>query len=82
MAARQLTIVLSPEAKAFIAAEGYDPVYGARPLKRVVQQRLQNPLALAVLDGTYHPGDTIKVGVTGKDLSFKRQPGPAESASA
>ncbi|MGH7735886.1 MAG: AAA family ATPase, partial [Gemmatimonadales bacterium] len=82
LAARQLTLVLSPEAKAFISAEGYDPVYGARPLKRVVQQRLQNPLALAVLEGTYRPGDTIRVGVAGKELSFKRQPGSVESASA
>ncbi|HET7024587.1 MAG TPA: ATP-dependent chaperone ClpB [Gemmatimonadales bacterium] len=79
LAARQLTIVLSPEAKAFIAAEGYDPVYGARPLKRVVQQRLQNPLALAVLEDSYHPGDTIKVGVKGKELAFTRQAGAASA---
>jgi ATP-dependent Clp protease ATP-binding subunit ClpB len=82
MAARQLVLTVSPEARAMIAAEGYDPVYGARPLKRVVQQRLQNPLALAVLEGKYHPGDTVLVGVAGHDLSFTRQAGRPATASA
>ncbi|HSC58385.1 MAG TPA: ATP-dependent chaperone ClpB [Gemmatimonadales bacterium] len=82
LAARQLTLSVTPEARALVAAEGYDPVFGARPLKRVIQQRLQNPLALAVLEGKYQPGDTVRVGVAGKELSFSRQAGRPEVASA
>ncbi|HEU5359026.1 MAG TPA: ATP-dependent chaperone ClpB [Gemmatimonadales bacterium] len=82
LAGRQLSLTVTPEARALIGGEGYDPVYGARPLKRVIQQRLQNPLALAVLEGTYQPGDTVRVGVTGKELSFARQAGRPEAASA
>ncbi|HEV2291110.1 MAG TPA: AAA family ATPase, partial [Gemmatimonadales bacterium] len=82
LAARQLTLSVTPEARALVAGEGYDPVFGARPLKRVIQQRLQNPLALAVLEGKYQPGDTVRVGVAGKELSFSRQAGRPEAASA
>ncbi len=61
LADRKLKISLSPEAKAFIAQEGYDPAFGARPLKRTIQQLLQNPLAMAVLEGKFSEGDTIHV---------------------
>ncbi|MFI5234865.1 MAG: ATP-dependent chaperone ClpB [Gemmatimonadales bacterium] len=82
LAERKLALSLSDAAKALIADAGYDPVYGARPLKRVIQRMLQNPLALAVLEGTYAPGDTVRVDVGGKDLVFARQPGRPEAAGA
>ena len=46
-----------------LSEEGYDPIYGARPLKRVIQHRLQNPLALKLLQGEFHEGETIEVDV-------------------
>jgi ATP-dependent Clp protease ATP-binding subunit ClpB len=82
LAARQLTLRVSDEAKQLLGAEGYDPVYGARPIKRVIQHRLQNPLALQVLEGTYHPGDTVEIGVKGKELHFGRVAGKGLAASA
>ncbi|MDX1555903.1 MAG: chaperone protein ClpB, partial [Xanthomonadales bacterium] len=50
---------------------GFDPVYGARPLKRAIQQHIENPLAQKMLAGNYEPGQTIKVGV--KDGAFTFQ---------
>jgi ATP-dependent Clp protease ATP-binding subunit ClpB len=74
---RKLTIAVSPEAKQLIVAEGYDPVYGARPLKRAIQRLLQNPLAMSVLEGTYVDGDRIKVdrAKDGTSLTFERARG-------
>jgi ATP-dependent Clp protease ATP-binding subunit ClpB len=65
LADRKLKLELTPEARAKLSEEGYDPVYGARPLKRVIQQRLQNELALRLLQGEFQEGDTIEVGVDG-----------------
>ncbi len=59
--ARKMRLELSPAAIAKLAEEGYDPIYGARPLKRVIQQRLQNPLSLKLLQGEFRDGDTIYV---------------------
>jgi ATP-dependent Clp protease ATP-binding subunit ClpB len=58
---REIDITLTDEAMDAIAEAGYDPVFGARPLKRAIQQRLENPLAQAILQGKYQAGDTIKV---------------------
>ena len=69
---RKLQLELSPEAQAQLASEGYDPVYGARPLKRVIQQRLQNPLASELLRGVFHEGDTILVERGPKGFSFRK----------
>jgi ATP-dependent Clp protease ATP-binding subunit ClpB len=55
-----------------IAAVGYDPMYGARPLKRVIQQRLQNPLASELLRGEYPPGSTIRIDAEGGEFAFSR----------
>jgi ATP-dependent Clp protease ATP-binding subunit ClpB len=63
LAQRGLKLVLTDEAKRFLADEGYDPTLGARPLKRVIQQRLENPLAQRILSGEFAEGDTIRVGV-------------------
>jgi ATP-dependent Clp protease ATP-binding subunit ClpB len=76
LADRKLTIEIAPAAKQLIVAEGYDPVYGARPLKRAIQRLLQNPLALAVLEGQYSEGDKIRVDRSkdGNSLAFERIP--------
>jgi ATP-dependent Clp protease ATP-binding subunit ClpB len=82
LADRKLTIRLTDAARTLLADEGYDPVFGARPLKRAVQRMLQNPLALAVLDGTFKDGDVIVADVQeGTDaLSFRH--GDATDAAA
>ena len=54
----------------WLAAEGYDSVYGARPLKRVIQRSLQNPLAGMILDGTVKEGDTVQISVDQDGLTF------------
>ncbi|HLB55248.1 MAG TPA: ATP-dependent chaperone ClpB, partial [Gemmatimonadales bacterium] len=75
LAERQLVLKLSPEARQLLADRGYDPVYGARPLKRVIQRLVQNPLAMAVLEGEFVPGDTIVASRDGAEdrLTFQRQ---------
>jgi len=65
LADRDITIELDSAARARLADEGYDPVYGARPLKRVIQTRLQNPLAGMILEGRIDDGDTVQVSATG-----------------
>jgi len=67
---KRLTLELSPRARDFLAERGYDPTYGARPLKRALQKHLMDPLALKVLSGDFVPGDHIVVDVTGDKLSF------------
>ena len=74
LAARHIGLRVTPEAREFLAREGYDPVYGARPLKRVIQRRLQNPIALELLEGAWNEGDTITVEVQGDGLIFVRRP--------
>ena len=61
LAARGIGLDVRPEARTLLVEQGYDPVYGARPLKRVIQRLLQNPLALAVLEGDYAEGDIVVV---------------------
>ena len=61
MSDRKLTLNVTPEAKRLLASEGYDPAFGARPLKRAIQRLIQNPLALAVLEGKFKDGDTVVV---------------------
>jgi ATP-dependent Clp protease ATP-binding subunit ClpB len=74
LAERKLSLELTPQARAELADEGYDPVYGARPLKRVIQQRLQNPLALKILQGEFKDGDTVLVGVSGtNEFTFSKK---------
>ena len=69
---RGLTLEMTPEAMAWLAEQGYDPVYGARPLKRVIQRAVQNPLALALLEGSFSEGDTVRVVREGDALQFAR----------
>jgi ATP-dependent Clp protease ATP-binding subunit ClpB len=72
LGARHLHLRVTPEARELLANQGYDPVYGARPLKRVIQRELQNPIAMEVLEGRYHDGDTIVVERNGGGLHFSR----------
>jgi len=67
LAERHLTLELTEAIRELMAKEGFDPVYGARPLKRVIQHRLQDALALKLLEGEFGEGDTIVVDVTAKD---------------
>jgi ATP-dependent Clp protease ATP-binding subunit ClpA len=80
--ARHLGLEVTPEARELLASQGYDPVYGARPLKRVIQRELQNPVALELLEGNFHEGDTIRVERAGDHLRFTRAAPAPERASA
>jgi ATP-dependent Clp protease ATP-binding subunit ClpB len=71
LADRDMTIVLTDAARDKLAASGFDPVYGARPLRRAIQQQVENPLAQEILKGKFKPGDTIEVGVADDQLEFQ-----------
>ena len=74
LGARKLSITLTPEAKKMLVGEGYDSAFGARPLKRTIQRMVQNPLAMALLDGTLHDGDVVVASPgAGNTLVFTRQ---------
>jgi ATP-dependent Clp protease ATP-binding subunit ClpB len=71
---RRIALEVTPAAYVQLAEEGYDPVYGARPLKRAIQQRIQNPLALKLLQGEFQPGDTLIVDAAlDGEIIFARQ---------
>jgi ATP-dependent Clp protease ATP-binding subunit ClpB len=70
LADRKITLTLSDEAQALLATEGYEPAFGARPLKRAIQRMLQNPLAIALLEGKFKDGDTIVAKVEGDHIVF------------
>ena len=74
---RKISLVLSDAAKEVLAREGFDPAYGARPLKRAIQTQLLNPLSLRLLAGDFRDGDTIQVDALGGALTFTRQGAPA-----
>ncbi|HEX9370068.1 MAG TPA: AAA family ATPase, partial [Roseiflexaceae bacterium] len=82
LADRKIALELTPAARERLAEEGYDPVYGARPLKRVIQQRLQNELALRLLQSEFHEGDTILVGVDRKGTFTFEKAGVGEAVEA
>jgi ATP-dependent Clp protease ATP-binding subunit ClpB len=69
--ARKLDLQLSPEASDWLANAGYDPVYGARPLKRAIQRELETPIAKAILAGQYSEGDVISLEVASNALAFR-----------
>jgi ATP-dependent Clp protease ATP-binding subunit ClpB len=69
---RGIEIELTDEARTLIGNLGYDPAYGARPLKRVIQKRLVDPLALKLLEGELAPGDVVAVGAEGGELTFSK----------
>jgi ATP-dependent Clp protease ATP-binding subunit ClpB len=73
LAERKLSLEVTPEAKALLAERGYDPVFGARPLKRTIQRMIENPLAVEVLAGHFAEGDTIVVEPDGETLKFRKE---------
>jgi ATP-dependent Clp protease ATP-binding subunit ClpA len=73
LAQQNLTLDVDKAAKAMIAKEGYDPQFGARPLKRAVQEQLLNPLSMKLLEGEFKPGDRIKVTTKGDELVFQKK---------
>jgi ATP-dependent Clp protease ATP-binding subunit ClpB len=77
VAERGIAIELSGEARTLLANLGYDPVYGARPLKRVIQKQLVDKLALKILEGEFGEGDTVRVDAAEGELVFERAPAPA-----
>ena len=66
LADRKIGLEVDAQARQWLGDQGYDPVYGARPLKRVIQRRLQNPLASLILEGRVQSGETVRV-TTGAD---------------
>ena len=78
---RQITLILDDKAKVWLAERGYDPVYGARPLKRAIQNYVQNELAEMILKGEIPNGSDVEVGVKGDGLGFKAGPGSAQKAA-
>jgi ATP-dependent Clp protease ATP-binding subunit ClpB len=81
LAERRIELELTDAAKEALADAGWDPAYGARPLKRAIQRRLENPLALRLLEGDFVDGDTIRVDAQNGELAFERVPA-AEPAVA
>ena len=72
LGARKITLSLTPAAKDLLATEGYDPTYGARPLKRVIQRRLEDPLSLQILEGKFHDGDSLEVDAQDGQLVIQK----------
>ncbi|HEY3348040.1 MAG TPA: type VI secretion system ATPase TssH, partial [Nitrospirota bacterium] len=72
LAQRKINIELTPAAKELLVTIGYDPAYGARPLKRTIQREILNPLAMLLLEGKFKDGDTVQVDVGDGRLVFNR----------
>jgi ATP-dependent Clp protease ATP-binding subunit ClpB len=81
LAERGLSLDLTDASKEHLAEAGWDPTYGARPLKRAIQRLVENPLALRLLEGEFQEGDTVRVDVADGDLTFEKTPA-AEPAAA
>ncbi|HET7091375.1 MAG TPA: ATP-dependent chaperone ClpB [Anaerolineae bacterium] len=80
LADRKIDLQLSDRAKHWLADKGFDPVYGARPLKRTIQRELQDPLALKILSGVYGEGDVVSVDANEDGLTFVSEERMAEAA--
>ncbi|MCA9569864.1 MAG: AAA family ATPase, partial [Myxococcales bacterium] len=80
--ARELKLEVSPAARTRIADVGFDPAFGARPLKRAITQYLMNPMSQAIVGGGYLAGDTIMVDIEGDSITFERVPGPESQEAA
>ena len=74
LADRRITVSLDDAAMHWVAEKGYDPVYGARPLKRALQKEVQDPLARLILEGRVKDGDSVAISVEGEGLSFNGVP--------
>jgi len=80
--AREMDLELTPKALDKLAEAGFDPVFGARPLRRAIQQRVENPLAQEILAGKFGPKDVIEVDVAGDELVFRRKQASPKKAAA
>jgi len=69
---RSMELVLDDSARDLLGEAGFDPVYGARPLKRAIQQQIENPLAQRILQGAFAPGDRIRISASGGELKFAK----------
>jgi ATP-dependent Clp protease ATP-binding subunit ClpB len=74
---RGIGLLITDEAKNLLAERGWDPVYGARPLKRTIQRLVQDRLAISLLEGTFGEGDTVEVVVENGELAFRKAREPA-----
>jgi ATP-dependent Clp protease ATP-binding subunit ClpB len=81
VAERGVEVELTDDARTLLGNLGYDPTYGARPLKRVIQKRLVDRLALKMLEGEFAPGDRVTVGAGDGELTFEKRRVPAEAAA-
>ena len=79
---RKIALTLDDKALDWLAQRGYDPVYGARPLKRVIQKEVQDPLAERILSGSIEDGDTVRVTPTAERLVFERIDGAGVAEAA
>ncbi|HXU10048.1 MAG TPA: AAA family ATPase, partial [Blastocatellia bacterium] len=79
LAERRITLELTDEAKTHLAVTGYDPVYGARPLKRAIQREIETPLSRAILKGEVKDSSVVRVGVSGGAITFSSAPLAAEA---
>ena len=82
LAERNVTIEMTPAAQQLVLAEGYDPAYGARPLRRTLQRMVQEPLAMQILEGKVLPGDHVSVDADRGVLKFERRPAAAKESAA
>jgi ATP-dependent Clp protease ATP-binding subunit ClpC len=71
LAEKKLNMDITEKAKSWLAKEGYDPVYGARPLRRALEKYVENPLSVKVLSGEFKEGDTVMVDLAEDELTFK-----------
>ncbi len=81
LAERRIAITLEPAAQGWLAKKGYDPVYGARPLARVVQTEVRNPLTDEILFGKLERGGTVRIGLANNTLTFDVESSSADAAA-
>ncbi|HNM64473.1 MAG TPA: hypothetical protein PKM04_07300, partial [Accumulibacter sp.] len=72
LAQLDLSLEISDSALAEVASAGFDPVYGARPLKRAIQSQIEDPLARAILEGRFAAGETIRIASSGGSMRFEK----------
>jgi ATP-dependent Clp protease ATP-binding subunit ClpB len=82
LAERKISLVVTDEARKLLVQRGWDPVYGARPLKRAIQRMVQDPLAMMLLEGKFTDGDTVEVDAKGGELTFVKAPARATQTVA
>jgi ATP-dependent Clp protease ATP-binding subunit ClpB len=82
LATRKMALEITERAKTLLADKGYDPAFGARPLKRTIQRLIQNPLAVKILEGEFKEGDRVKIDSDGETLLFDRGESTLENESA